>query len=395
MNTNKGCGLARMGGIGDDLIITTVFPALKQKYGYLEILTKLPHGIVFENNPYVDRIIYKDDNDFPETGAEDWQRWFVLRAKEYEAFYHMSHTCEFRAALFPGQTEFWRPASFRRKYCGMNYLEIVHDACEVPYHPIGTYFYPTDEEVARAQQDKAEKLRRGHDGPVVAWVCAGSRIDKRHPRAGFAIARMICELDATVILFGSGEKDRLIADEIEHQVRQHNGNLDHLGICISISKEQDTWPIRRALTQIQLCDLVITPDTGPQWAVAQLPMPKIVLLSHSSAENITKYAVNTTSLAAEQSRVPCFPCHRLHSDYSTCTPNFDNDGPACITDLSVEAIVQASRLWLADFDRARASIARPLTTEELLTAVKSPAPSEAEILSYQDLVNRDRVSAAS
>jgi hypothetical protein len=141
--------------------------------------------------------------------------------------------------------------------------------------------------------------------------------------------------------------------------------------------------------------LVITPDTGPQWAVAQLPMPKIVLLSHSSAENITKYAVNTTSLAAEQSRVPCFPCHRLHSDYSTCTPNFDNDGPACITDLSVEAIVQAARLWLADFDRARASIARPLTTEELLAAVKSPAPSEAEILSYQDLVNRDRVSASS
>jgi ADP-heptose:LPS heptosyltransferase len=202
---------------------------------------------------------------------------------------------------------------------------------------------------------------------------------------------MICEIDATVILFGSGEKDRLIADEIEHQVRQHNGTLDRLGTCISISKEHDIWPIRRSLAQVQVCDLVVTPDTGPQWAVAQLPMPKIVLLSHSSAENITKYAVNTTSLEADRSRIPCFPCHRLHSDYSTCTPNFDNDGPACITDLSVEAIVQAARLWLTDFDRARALIARPLTTEGLLNALKSPAASEAEILSYEELTQRGRV----
>ena len=369
MTANKGCGVARFGGMGDNLIITTVFPGLKKKFGYLEVLTKQPHGVIFENNPNVDRVVYKEDDEFPQSGAEDWQNWFVLRAKEYEAFYHFTHTCEFRAALFPGMTEFWRPASFRRKYCGHNYLEIVHDACELPYNPIGTRFYPTEAEYTRAQETSAEKIRKGHAGPLIAWVCAGSRVDKRHPRAGLAVARMIRELDATVMLVGSFGQDLLIAQEIEKQVRHLNGNLDRFGICINLTKESDVWPMRRSMTQITLCDLVVTPDTGPQWVVAPLSMPKIVLLSHASPENITKHSVNTTSLIADQSRVPCFPCHRLHTDFKTCVPNQDNDGPACVSDVSVEAIVQAAKLWLTDFARARSTIARPLTTEGLLGAI--------------------------
>jgi ADP-heptose:LPS heptosyltransferase len=385
MSKNKGVGIARFGGLGDNLIATSVFPALKAKYGYLEVLTKEPQGVVFENNPHVDRIVYKEDGDFPQTGADDWQQWFVTRGKEYEAFFHLSHTCEFEAALFPGDSRFWRSSTFRRKRCNLNYLELVHDACDLPYSPIGTSFFPTHEERTRAQVDRVEKLLQRRPGPLIGWVCSGSRIDKRHPRAGYAVARMIRELGATVALFGGHGSDRLIAQEIETQVRQHNGNLDRLATCLSLSSDQDIWPVRRGLAQVQACDLLITPDTGPQWAVSALDMPKIVLLSHASPENITKYAINTTSLIADVNRVACWPCHRLHANFTTCTPNFENDGPACMSDVSVEAIVQAAGLWLTDEERAKASIAKPLTTEGLLAAICAPpeAPhTEGQILSF-------------
>ena len=76
-------------------------------------------------------------------------------------------------------------------------------------------------------------------------------------------------------------------------------------------------------------------------------MPKIVMVSHASAENITKHWVNTTTLHADPDRVPCFPCHRLHNSIDTCTPNKDGGhAAACISDISVETIVcEVDRLW--------------------------------------------------
>jgi hypothetical protein len=107
------------------------------------------------------------------------------------------------------------------------------------------------------------------------------------------------------------------------------------------------WSIRRSLTQAYVSDCVITPDTGVGWAVALEAMPKIALLSHASEENITKHWVNTTSLHADINRVPCWPCHRLHDDMSTCKPSKDNpNAAACMADISVQSIVEAvQKVW--------------------------------------------------
>jgi ADP-heptose:LPS heptosyltransferase len=96
-----------------------------------------------------------------------------------------------------------------------------------------------------------------------------------------------------------------------------------------------------------MADLVVTPDTGTAWAVAMEQMPKIVMVSHASAENITKHWVNTTTLHADPQRVPCWPCHRLHNDISTCVPDKDvGKGAACMGDISVETVVQAvDKAW--------------------------------------------------
>jgi len=118
------------------------------------------------------------------------------------------------------------------------------------------------------------------------------------------------------------------------------------------------------------CDLVITPDTGTWWAVAMEPLPKILMVSHASAENIGKHAVNTMVLHADPGRVKCFPCHRLHSDFTTCTPNFENNGAACISDISVNTIVETARRMLEATPKFPASTpqARPECLIESLAA---------------------------
>jgi ADP-heptose:LPS heptosyltransferase len=88
-------------------------------------------------------------------------------------------------------------------------------------------------------------------------------------------------------------------------------------------------------------DVVVSPDTGIAWAAAFEPMPKIIMVSHASPENITKHWTNTTTLHADPSRVPCWPCHRLHNDMSTCVSAKDNpNSSACMTDIKVETVVQ-------------------------------------------------------
>ena len=330
----KWAGVARFGGVGDNLIAASVLKPLKQQ-GYLtEVITSAPQSVVFENNPHLDCLTVKQKGDIPEPALE-WQNWFVGRSHEYAKFANLSHSCEYSIALFASQTAFWWPPDVRRKLCGRNYLEAVHDILQVPY-VFGKLFYPTAEERALARKTKRKIGKR-----CIAWCLSGTRVDKVYPFAPLAIARIIKEMGIPVVMVGAPGIDFTMAKIIMEHVARQNGSTDGLHLALSSSVEKPNWPIRRVLTMVQHCDLVIAPDTGPAWAAAFEPMPKVMLLSHASAENITKHWVNTTTLTAAPLRVPCYPCHRLHDTYSTCTPNADNTAAACMTDIGVERLLQA------------------------------------------------------
>jgi ADP-heptose:LPS heptosyltransferase len=319
---------------------------MKQKYDHLEVLCSEPCNVVFENNPHVDRIITKK---FEDTNTE----WFVDRAKEYDFFVNLTHSIETTLALVKAQPQFWWPAQFRRQLCRDSYLQRVHDICGLP-HIFAPAFFPTFEESAKAVETKAKVGER-----CIGWTISGTRLDKLYPWAPFVIARLIREV-APVVLLGGPGKDFEIAKTLQTDVKNQNGTDEGLHVAITpgvvvngltpqqqeLSEKVDepgNWPIRRILTFAQHCDLVIGPDTGPMWAVAMCAMPKIMLLSHASPENITKHWINTTTLHADSKRVPCFPCHRLHDGPSTCTPNLQNNGAACISDISPEKVMAAAK----------------------------------------------------
>ena len=337
--------VCRLGGVGDNLIAASVLRPLKQLGYKTEVITteKETHT-VFLNNPFIDKLSLKGEKDIP--GGAEWQKWFAARSGEYEVFANLSHSCEYRHALFPDSTAFWWPPEYRRKLCGGSYLETAHDIVGVP-HTFGPLFFPTEEEQERAERTRDEQIK----GRYIAWVISGSRLDKIYPYAAMAIGRLIRELNVPVVMTGVGARQFEMAKQMMDHVNRQNGTKDMLHLALAPDNadpggNQD-WSIRRTLTQVMAADLVITPDTGVAWAVAMEAVPKIVMVSHASVENITKHWVNTTTLHADPDKVPCWPCHRLHNEIATCVPNKDmGQAAACISDISVQTIVEtAERLW--------------------------------------------------
>lgn len=336
--------IVRLGGIGDNLIAASVLRPLKRLGYNTEVITSELAHAVYLNNPFLDKLSVKGEKDIP--GGDEWVKWFDARSREYDIFAHLSHTGEVRHALFRGSTAFWWRPEYRRKLCAGSYLETAHDIVGVP-HDFGPMFFPTEEEKDRAQQTK-DKI----GGRYIAWVISGSRIDKVSPFSPMVIPRLIKELGLPVMMIGAGGQQFKMAEAIETIVRHTNSSLEGLHLALSPDGSDpggnQHWSTRRSLTQALAADLVITPDTGIGWAVSMEKMPKVMLASHASVENITKHWINTTTLHADPNRVPCWPCHRLHDDISTCVPSKENpNSAACISDISAELIMQAARGRLA------------------------------------------------
>src|SRR5262245_66197721 len=128
----------------------------------------MPQAVVFENNPFIDKLSVKEAKDMPPAG-QAWQDWFRSRGNEYDVFANLSHTCEVSLAMLPSMTQYQWPASARRKYFAHNYLEFVHDVVGVPYQ-FGPLFFPTEEERDQAIVTK----RKLGAGAIMGWSLTGS-----------------------------------------------------------------------------------------------------------------------------------------------------------------------------------------------------------------------------
>jgi ADP-heptose:LPS heptosyltransferase len=343
---NRWAAICRFGGIGDNLVAGSPLRALK-RMGYMtEMITGSPNQIVFLNNPYIDKLSNKNvDDDLPKGDKLENAKWFISRSKEYDVFAHLSHSMEGRHAFFSNMTQYWWPVEYRRKLGAGSYLETAHEILGVPFD-FGPLYFPTEEELDHARQTKKKIGDR-----FISWVICGSRIDKVYPYCSLVITRILKELKVPVVLMGAGEKERGMALTIQEHVKLQNSSLEGFHVAVTAEGTEaggdHNWPLRRSLAMAFVSDLVVSPDTGPAWAVAMELVPKIMLLSHASAENITKHWINTTSLYADVNRVPCWPCHRLIDEPWQCVPNKDNNGAACISDITVERLFETIKMQLA------------------------------------------------
>jgi len=101
-------GFCRCGGVGDNLIAGSVARPLKEMGFNVEVITQEPQYVVFENNPFIDKITVRRAEDWPKD-LTAWQEWFRARSTEYAKFANLGHSCEALKAAFLERFD-WLPA---------------------------------------------------------------------------------------------------------------------------------------------------------------------------------------------------------------------------------------------------------------------------------------------
>lgn len=333
----KTAGLVRMGGNGDALWAASVAAHLHDA-GYsvtvycaengLEILKHDPHIAAFRVLP---RNILND-----EESVEYW----CHEAVKYDRWVNLHGSVEGR--LLPHQSEqaFYLPHNVRARLMDDNYVETVHCYADLSVGAANRQrFYPS-----AAEREWAVGARAKLRGPAVLLSPVGSGPFKSWPHAQEYL-RIMADWGVHVLLVG----DLANLPDVEDVV------IDDREYGIVVGQE---WPLRLAATMALHVDAVVASESVFANVVAMEPMPKIIMLSHSSVRNLTAGWINTASLTAPDS-VACHPCHRIHNVAGAfCSRDTQTKGSACMASYSAETVARMTLHALAPkHDRIRKRLA--------------------------------------
>lgn len=313
----KTAAVVRYGAFGDLIQASTVFAALKADGHHVTLYTTPTGEEVARHDPNLDQIIVQDKDQVPNGHLVEF--WQHLEGK-YDKFINLSESVEGTFLALPGRANHRWPQNLRHKYMNRNYTEFALELSGVDVKEPKQTYYPTKEERAwaRYQRDRMGKF-------VILWSLAGSSVHKTWPYLDQVIARLMLEYTGVQVVLVGDYACQILESGWENEKRVH--------------RRSGVWAIRESLAFCEQADLIIGPETGVMNAAANLAVPKIVTLSHSSVENLTKHWTNTTSLTPMNTA--CHPCHRLHYGFEFCHRD-DNTGTAkCQADISGDAMWEA------------------------------------------------------
>lgn len=322
----KRAAVMRPGAYGDVLWTSSITWHLKRQGYHVTVYTEDRGEEVLRHDPNVDCLRVLGAGQVP-TGFLG--KYFLWEAKKYDLAINLVESIERNALGWPTDIRFFWPDDVRRKVFGRNYLEQIHDLAGVPYE-FHQRFYPSAPEL---EQAKAWRAQHCGDAPMVVLAPGGSTAPKFWPHTPQLVAQLAGQGIHAVVL-GDLRGMTLRAGERVHAV----------GMDLTI---------RQACTLALIADAVIGEETALLNAVAMEPMRKVVLLSHSTAENLTKHWENTVALHGD---VPCYPCHRIHMSFEHCTRDMASGTAACQAAISPEAVMSA--LNKAGSDKTRSIVDR-------------------------------------
>lgn len=323
----KTCAVVRYGAFGDLIMASSLFPQLKAE-GYHITLYSVDRGYeVVKHDPHIDHVVLQEHEQVPNAALGDF---FAHLAKKYDKFINLSESVEGTFLAMPNRAQAHFPKEVRHKLMNFNYVQFAHELAGLPYKPAAK-FYATKEE-----KELARKVRQKIGGDfVVMWSLSGSSVHKHWPHIDTIIARLLIARPGVRIVLVGGPECEVIEAGWENEKRV---------LCRS-----GKWQIREVLAFLEQCDLVIGPETGVLNAAAFMPVPKIVTLSHSTHENLTRDWLNVTAL--EPQNTPCYPCHKMHYGFETCTEGFIADPSKPGEMLRVGSLCQVNitpeRMWEA------------------------------------------------
>jgi ADP-heptose:LPS heptosyltransferase len=239
---------------------------------------------------------------------------------KYDKFINLVGSIERRLLPQHFDPDFYLPDEQRRRIMNRNYIEALHEWADVPFGKNWQKFTPTSEEIAWAVEERSKI-----DGHLVFINAAGSSVPKWWPYAQ----------ELADMLSAEGINVRIVGDVRFTKFRESRFTKV-IGTTMSI---------RKVFTLARYADVVVGTESAIVNAVAYEPPLKIVTLSHSTHENLTRDWLNTMAIEPDQG-VKCYPCHRIHTDMTHCSYVKQVNSAACQAAANPELVFQHIMAYL-------------------------------------------------
>ena len=247
-------------------MITPLLRCLKED-GYHVTVNITPNPKkVLNNNPYIDEfMIHGGEKEVPNKDLkEHWEKI----SKGYDKFINLSGSIEENLLKPEGGRAYTWDKETRHKHCNRNYYDEtlkIGGYGHIKGRNGELYFTKLEEKLAR-------DYRRKHKGKfLILWSLSGSSFHKIYPFSD-AVASLILDKYPDVMIMTVGDA---LCEMLEWRYERSK--------CYS-----GKWPIRKSMIMTKYVDLVIGTETGILNAAGCFNTPEIVLLSHSSEENLCK-----------------------------------------------------------------------------------------------------------
>jgi ADP-heptose:LPS heptosyltransferase/predicted SAM-dependent methyltransferase len=314
----KTAAVVRYGAFGDLIQASSILPGLKEQGYHVTIYTTPKALEVVKHDPHIDAVFLQDTDQVPNAALPHF--WDNEKAK-FDKWINLSESIEGTLLALPGRTNHLWPLSVRRKYMGaVNYFEFTHDLADVPLPP-KPMFYATDEEKAWAKKERASF----GEGFCAMFALAGSSVHKVWPHMDGFIARLL--------LWNKSAKVVLVGDAFSQLLEQGWENEPR------VIRKSGKYTIRQTLSLLAEVDMVIGPETGVLNAAGHMSVPKLMFMSHSASEQLTKYWTNVR--AVEPKHTPCYPCHAMVYSFDTCHKDEATGVAKCAANTTLDDAWQA------------------------------------------------------
>jgi ADP-heptose:LPS heptosyltransferase len=325
----KSLGLVRLGAYGDALWITPILPALKAEGWDITVYTQVQGEASLRHDPNIDRLSVQATGIFGPSPQELQALYWLWCERKHDRFINLVGTVERHILPFDQDPNFYLPDEQRRRLFDVNYVERVYEWAGVPFDAakVRVKFTPTEGELAWAHEE-----RRKRQGPFVMLNPGGSSLPKFWPHG-----QKFMDLCAEAGIGGV-----LVGDTRECTYEPPKG-WEVVG---------KAWDIRKCYTLAALADVVVGTESAIVNSVAHERPLKIVLLSHSTANNLTRDWERTIAVMPEG--LPCYPCHRIHATWTFCARVPETGCSACQSALAAEEVAKYAIQWIGGKIRAAA-----------------------------------------
>lgn len=309
--------VVRYGGLGDHVMASPVFRHLKEGGYHVTYNTNRIGEEMMRYNPYIDRFLVQEKTDIPNPCLE---RYWKGLSQRFDRVINLSESIEGACLAIKGHNEEydWPQEKRREKYGAVNYYDHTMAWAGFPEAKgeRGELHFSEQEELA------AHLFRKSLRGRfVVMWALAGSSLHKTYPLYGIAMDAFARKYPKTLFVTVGGYTQRLL--------ELANEGPNFMPKC-------GVWGLRQTMIMVKYADLVIGGQTGVIAMAGCFKTPKLCFLTHSGAENLTKYWLGDFSI---QSKADCSPCHKKIDSRDECPRNEQFKVNLCASEFEPEDII--------------------------------------------------------